>query len=213
MNHIITGNPSFEVESGENVISAPFYIVEGSHGCLPECSTRTEHGLLHLANAINITSAENDIAYRYSELFNGLGKLKDTKIKLNIGTAVTPIVQSHRRIPFHMRRKVEEELVRLEKLDIIKKVEGPTPWVSPIVAVPKPKSPNEVRICIDMRMPHTAIQRERHTTPTLDDILCDLNGATVFSKLDLNNGAGPSRLKLNLVFLLRLQTKDRRKAC
>ena len=87
-----------------------------------------------------------------------------------------------------MRRKVEEELVRLEKLDIIKKVEGPTPWVSPIVAVPKPKSPNEVRICIDMRMPHTEIQRERHITPTLDDILCDLSGATVFFKLDLNNG-------------------------
>ena len=54
--------------------------------------------------------------------------------------------------------------------------------------MPKPKSPNEVRICVDMRIPNTAIQRERHITPTLDDILCDLNGATVFSKLDLNNG-------------------------
>ena len=87
-----------------------------------------------------------------------------------------------------LRRKVEEELVRLEELDIIEKVDGPTPWVSPIVAVPKPKSPNEVRICVDMRIPCTAIQRERHITPTLDDILCDLNGATVFSKIDLNNG-------------------------
>ena len=39
-----------------------------------------------------------------------------------------------------------------------------------------------------MRIPNTTIKRERHITPTLDDILCDLNGATVFSKLDLNNG-------------------------
>ena len=39
-----------------------------------------------------------------------------------------------------------------------------------------------------MLLPNTAIQRERHITPTMDDILYDLNGATVFSKLDLNNG-------------------------
>ena len=55
-----------------------------------------------------------------------------------------------------------------------------------MVAVPKPKSPNEARICVDMRLPSKAIKRERHITPSMDDILCDLNGATV--KLDLNNG-------------------------
>ena len=57
---------------------------------------------------------------------------------------------------------MEEELVRLEKLDIIETVHDPTPWVSPILAVPKPKSPNEVGICVDMRLPNKAIQRERH---------------------------------------------------
>ena len=40
----------------------------------------------------------------------------------------------------------------------------------------------------DMRLPNKSIQRERHTTPTMDDILYDLNGATMFSELDLNNG-------------------------
>ena len=179
----IIGTASFHVTSGDNVISTPFYVVKGSNGCILGWRTSTDLGLLYVANAI-----DNDMESQYPELFRGLGKLKDTNIKLHIDTAVTPIAQSHRIIPFHMRRKVEEELVRLEKLDIIEKVEGPTPWVSPIVAVPKPKSPNEVRICIDMRMPNTAIQRERHITPTPDDILCNLNGATVFSKLDLNNG-------------------------
>jgi hypothetical protein len=43
-----------------------------------------------------------------------------------------PVTQPHRRIPFHLRKKVEDELKRLEKLDIIEKVDGPTPWVSPI---------------------------------------------------------------------------------
>lgn len=39
-----------------------------------------------------------------------------------------------------------------------------------------------------MRLPNEAVQRERHITPTIDDILVDLNGATVFSILDLNSG-------------------------
>ena len=39
-----------------------------------------------------------------------------------------------------------------------------------------------------MRQPNRAILRERHLTPTVDDLIRDLNGATVFSKLDLNFG-------------------------
>ena len=39
-----------------------------------------------------------------------------------------------------------------------------------------------------MRVANQAIQREQHITPTIDDLISDLNGATVFSKLDLNQG-------------------------
>ncbi|PIK60602.1 hypothetical protein BSL78_02446 [Apostichopus japonicus] len=65
----------------------------------------------------------------------------------------------------------------------------PIPWVSPIRVVPKPKQPGKIRICVDMRaVKKFAIARERHVTPTIDDILAKLNGATVFTKLDLNSG-------------------------
>lgn len=99
---------------------------------------------------------------------------------------MTPRQQPHRRIPFHVREDVEKELQRLEKLDIIEKVEGPTPWVSPIVIVPKKSG--EVRICVDMREANKAIKREKHLMPTIDDLIADLNGATHFSTLDLSSG-------------------------
>ncbi len=39
-----------------------------------------------------------------------------------------------------------------------------------------------------MRKANDAIRRERHITPTIDDIIMKLNGAKVFSKIDLNSG-------------------------
>jgi hypothetical protein len=107
-------------------------------------------------------------------------------IKLHIDPQVKPKQQPHRRIPFHVRKDVEKELERLEKLDIIEKVDGPTPWVSPIVVVPKDSG--EVRICVDMREANRAVKREKHLMPTIDDLIADLNSATVFSKLEFSSG-------------------------
>jgi hypothetical protein len=39
-----------------------------------------------------------------------------------------------------------------------------------------------------MKEPNKAILRSRHITPTLDDMMLDLNGSKVFSKMDLGNG-------------------------
>ena len=39
-----------------------------------------------------------------------------------------------------------------------------------------------------MRQANQVIKRERHVTPTIKEIIGNLNGAKVFSKLDLNQG-------------------------
>lgn len=134
----------------------------------------------------SITS--DHILDEYSDRFEGIGKIKDLQLHIYADESKAPVAQPHRRIPFHMRKKVEAELERLEQLDIIEKIDGSTPWVSPIVVAPKRKKPEEIRICVDMRQVNTAIKRERHITPTIDDVILDLNGPRVFSKLDLNSG-------------------------
>lgn len=46
----------------------------------------------------------------------------------------------------------------------------------------------DVQLCVDMRMANKAINRERHPSPTVDDLIHILNGAMIFSKLDLHSG-------------------------
>jgi hypothetical protein len=134
-----------------------------------------------LNTALNTHPEEN-----YPDLFDGIGKIKDKKVKLHIDPEIQPKQQSHCHIPFHTRKDVEKELQRLEDLDFIERVEGPTPWVSPIVVVPT--KTGEIRLCVDMREANKAVKREKRLKPTLDELIPDLNGATVFSTLDLTSG-------------------------
>ena len=122
----------------------------------------------------------------YSDLFEGLGKLKGFQVHLYMDKSVQPVAQPPRRIPFHVRKKLEEQLLNDEKLGVIEETEGPTPLVSPVVVIPKKEG--KVRVCVDMFQVNKSIKRERHITPTINEVINDLNGAKIFSKLDLNQG-------------------------
>ena len=92
-------------------------------------------------------------------LFGGIGRLQNKIVKLHVDLDITPRKQPHRRIPVHVRGDVEKELERLERLDIIERVEGPTPWISLIVV--GPKESGEMRICVDMGEANKAVKREK----------------------------------------------------
>lgn len=55
---------------------------------------------------------------------------------------MTPVVQPCRKVPFALRGKLKDELARMEKLGVIKKIDEPTEWVSSLVAVQKKTDTN-----------------------------------------------------------------------
>ena len=146
---------------------------------LMSAKTARDLSLLHVQAAV--------IKSRYSQRFKGIGKLKGCNIKLYVGPQCEPVAQPVRRIPFGYKDKVTQLLERLIAEDIIEPVEGVgSRWVSPIVIVPKANG--EVRMCIDMRQANKAIVRERYPITTVQEMLAEMNGAKVFSKLDLGQG-------------------------
>ena len=195
--------------------AADFYVVKGSQssGCLLGSISAVNLGILHIVNSVRtksrfsskgqVISSPGAVAEQTStpswqrklsklihdndDLFHGIGKLKGVKVKLHIDESVKPVAQRHRRVPFHLRDKVEAEVTRLERADVIEKVDSATEWVSPIVISPK-KDSNKIRMCVDMVEPNRAIKRTRHVIPTVEELRHDLNGAKIFSKLDLANG-------------------------
>ena len=174
------------------------YAVKGSSCSLLSWKTSQDLGLLKAVHHVHDSSSTRveELAKEYDELFHGLRKLKGYQVKLHIDESVQPVAQPHRRVLFHVRQQLAEQLKRDEDLGVVERIKGLTPWVSPIVVAPKPKSPGQVRVCVDMRQANQAIKRERHVTPTIKEIIGDLNGAKVFSKLDLKQGYNQLELAL-----------------
>ena len=148
--------------------------------------TATELDLLKVGGEVNSVMDTKDILKKYESVFVGIGKLKNYQLRLNINQEVNPVAQPTRRVPFHLREKTTQKIKELEQEGIIERVEGPTEWVSPLVVAPKRNG--DVRICIDMREANTAVIRERHPIPTVDEVLEELKDSTLFSRLDLRWG-------------------------
>ena len=133
-----------------------------------------------------VTPSQEDITSAYPKVFNGLGILQGD-FHIHLKPDATPFaLHTPRNVPLPMRPKVKAELERMERLGVISKMDEPTPWCAGMVAVPK--SDGSVRICVDLKPLNANVFREVHPLPTVDNILGQLSGARIFSKLDANSG-------------------------
>ena len=89
---------------------------------------------------------------------------------------------------------MEKEIQHLRDQDIIEKVNEPTGWVSPLVFTPK-KDQSQIRLNVDIRVGNQAIPRRHIQHPTIDDVITELSGSTVFSHLDMSKGYHQLELK------------------
>ena len=101
------------------------YVIKGNCGCLFGYETCVQIAIINKAATVTEDKIEN-LCNKFPTLFTGIKKLKNTQIRLHVDESVKPVSQSHRRVQFHVRKQAEKELEKLEKLDIIEKVNGPT---------------------------------------------------------------------------------------
>ena len=107
--------------------------------------------LMLVANSVQLNeTATSKLAGGYADLLKGIGKMKGVQVDLQVDPEVLPMEQPHRRIPFSLRPKLVVELEKLMADDIIRKVDRPTSWVSPVVITLK-LSVKELRLNVYMK--------------------------------------------------------------
>ncbi|VDI61501.1 Hypothetical predicted protein [Mytilus galloprovincialis] len=134
--------------------------------------------------ALSKPLSKETVMKEYADIFEGTGKLQG-KYHLELDNTANPVVHPPRKVPVAIKEKLKSELERLTKLEIIKPVSTPTPWVSSLVTVVKP---DKLRICIDPKHLNQQLKRSHYPLPTIDDLLPELSRAKVFSVVDAKNG-------------------------
>nr|XP_050025297.1 uncharacterized protein LOC126520420 [Dermacentor andersoni] len=118
-----------------------------------------------------------------AKIFQGLEKFRQAKYRIRVKPGARPFsLSAPRRIPIPLNDVVKKELDDLESQDAIMKVVTPTESCFGLVVVPK--SPGGYRFCVDLTKLNEVIERERFILPIAEQILGQLGGAPVYSKLD-----------------------------
>ena len=126
----------------------------------------------------------NMISDMYSDTFSGLGEYKQP-YHITVDPSVPPVIQHNRKVPFAKLPALQTALQTLEQQGVIASVDCPTDWVHNLVITEK-KNGN-LRICLDPKPLNKAIKRERHSIPTVEDVLYRLNGKKLFTVVDMKD--------------------------
>ena len=165
-------------------INHPVFVVAGLKTNLLGLPAITS---LNLAARINnLHALKDEVLDQFPSVFQGLGTLGE-EYEIQLKSDAKPFsLFTARNVPLPLRKKVLQELDRMEHIGVISKVDQPTPWCAGMVVVPKKSG--SIRICVDLKPLNESVLREVHPLPKVDDTLAQLAGAKIFSKLDANSG-------------------------
>ena len=150
-----------------------------------------EHASGATSSHINFVSQLEDPCYKlldsYPEITTPSFKIKDPKhgVRHHIPTSDGPPIQSRaRRLDPEKLSVAKAELEKLVELGICYR--GKSEWSSPLLVTTKPNG--GWRVCGDYRRVNARTVDDRYPVRTLQDFTSELQGKSIFSKIDLMKG-------------------------
>ena len=173
-----------DTPGSENMPQVDFYVAPVDAHPILGLADRLQLGLIKRVCSIQDVLTKQSLKERYPTVFAGLGMLSTYHITLRDNHQ--PVINPARRIPHSLKDRLQQTLERNVTSGVLKKVDEPTDWVSNLVVVEK--KDGSLRLCLDPKDLNRAIKREHYTIPTLQEIVTEFAGNTVFSTLDLKDG-------------------------
>jgi Reverse transcriptase (RNA-dependent DNA polymerase)/RNase H-like domain found in reverse transcriptase len=135
-----------------------------------------------------------DLLRKYSDIFEEpiilpSKRAIDHSIPLKLGTE--PINLRPYRYSYTQKTEVEKIIEELLQNSIISP--SMSPYAAPVLLVKK--KDNSWRMCIDYRQLNKATIKNKYPIPIIEDLLDELQGVKVFSKIDLRSGYHQIRMK------------------
>ncbi|KAL0552128.1 hypothetical protein IC582_011225 [Cucumis melo] len=127
----------------------------------------------------------------FPEELPGLPPYKEVEFAIELEPGTVPISRApYRMAPAELKELKVQLQEFLDKGFIRPSV---SPWGAPVLFVKK--KDGSMRLCIDYRELNKVTVKNRYPLPRIDDLFDQLQGATVFSKIDLRSGYHQLRIK------------------
>ena len=182
----VLGQVPVKVSCGEKVHTLVVQVVKGGG---PDLIGRNWLGSLEVTlGGVHLLAEARSLLQvldKHSEVFRSdLGCLRGTNVSLHLDKEVQPRFFKARPVPLALKRKVEDELQRLEGAGIISPVQF-SKWAAPVVPVMKKNG--TVRLCGDYRTTaNLACPVDPYPLPRVEELLANLAGGKYFTKLDMS---------------------------
>ncbi|KAL0536597.1 hypothetical protein IC582_025549 [Cucumis melo] len=169
-----------------SAIRASKLLSQGTWGILASVVDTREAGV-----SLSSEPVVRDYPDVFPEELPGLPPHREVEFAIELEPGTVPIS----RAPYRMAPAELKELkVQLQEL-LDKGFIRPSvsPWGAPVLFVKK--KDGSMRLCIDYRELNKVTVKNRYPLPRIDDLFDQLQGATVFSKIDLRSGYHQLRIK------------------
>ena len=137
----VVGEFSATLVYKERSCTYPIYVVRNLKQNLLSLLAIRSHNLLAAVDTIEIPD-------QHPGLFTGLGTFPQS-YEIKLKPSAQPLaLYTPRNVPLPLRKQVQEELARMESLEVISRVDQPTQWWANMVVVPT--KAGSVRIYVDI---------------------------------------------------------------
>ncbi|GJW88284.1 putative reverse transcriptase domain-containing protein [Tanacetum coccineum] len=127
----------------------------------------------------------------FPEDLPGLPPTRQVEFQIDLIPGVTPIARVPYRLAPSKMKELSEQLKELSDKGFIRP--SSSPWGDPVLFVKK--KDGSFRMCIDYRELNKRTVKNRYPLPRIDDLFDQLQGSSVYSKIDLRSGYHQLRVR------------------
>ncbi|KAL0549288.1 hypothetical protein IC582_013769 [Cucumis melo] len=144
---------------------------------------------------VDVSLSSEPVVRDYPDVFPeelpGLPPHREVEFAIELEPGTVPISRAPYRMAPAELKKLKVQLQELLDKGFIRP--SVSPWGAPVLFVKK--KDGSMRLCIDYRELNKVTVKNRYPLPRIDDLFDQLQGATVFSKIDLRSGYHQQRIK------------------
>ncbi|GJR41906.1 putative reverse transcriptase domain-containing protein [Tanacetum coccineum] len=169
----------------EKIVRIPFgdeILIVGGDG------RSNKHGIR--LNIISCAKAQEYLTKGCHDL-SGIPPTRQVEFRIDLVPGATPVARAPYRLAPSEMKELAEQLQELTDKGFIRP--SSSPWGAPVLFVKK--KDGSFRMCIDYRELNKLTVKNRYPLPRIDDLFDQLQGSSIYSKIDMRSGYHQLRVR------------------